>query len=488
MGRTEKKILTGEGRDRRQLGYYSTPAFAASYIGSELLKRFPASRSIFDPCVGEGELCIPFFSSELEISAMDISEFKLDPRIDFNCNDFLELSATLITQNEQLPYDLWVANPPYNCHENSYIKNNREQLKQVFGSCASLNMYSLFLWSILELAKPGAGIGILTHDSFLSAKSYEPLRKKIISSCNIEQLLLCPLDLFRSQNAEVRTCIMILKKKLCQIEQSTKVEVLNRSASCEAFELALADRSFRVRRLSEIMLSSEKDYGEYLIDVPSEVHRLFTSPRLGELFPCITGISTGNDNRYLRKVAEPGFDVPFFKNPGSRKFYSPPDAFLISNYKEIAEQVSNFIVRNSQFMGCSGITCSSMGVSFSAALLPEECVFGVNPTIIVSEEDRWWLMAYLNSSLVSYMVRGVLNRSNMITSGYVSRLPVPEIPLSQKKILAEIAKEAYRLKVSTDSVAEEIEKIDQIIFSTLLMSDKTVSEILRFTSNIVLST
>ena len=142
------------------------------------------------------------------------------------------------------------------------------------------------------------------------------------------------------------------------------------------------------------------------------------------------------------------------------------------------------MVRNKSFMLKEGITCSSMGLPFGACYLPIGSTYGVNANIFCDKEDIWWLLGYLNSSLVTYIVRGVLIRSNMITSGYVSKIPVIELNKKAKKELEAIAKTAFDEKVSPKNVSQIIQKIDRIIFNELGLSNEIETEILHFTSNL----
>ena len=56
MGRRSKAVLTGAGTDRRNTGYYSTPAPVAEFFRHRLLSLAPLPKLVFDPCVGRGEL------------------------------------------------------------------------------------------------------------------------------------------------------------------------------------------------------------------------------------------------------------------------------------------------------------------------------------------------------------------------------------------------------------------------------------------------
>ena len=131
-----------------------------------------------------------------------------------------------------------------------------------------------------------------------------------------------------------------------------------------------------------------------------------------------------------------------------------------------------------------GITCSSMGLPFGACYLPKGSTYGVNANIFCDKKDIWWLLAYLNSSLVTYIVRGVLIRSNMITSGYVSKIPVIELSEKVKDSLELIAKSAYNEKIAPKEACRFIKKIDEILFKELKLSKETETDILHFASNL----
>jgi len=113
--------------------------------------------------------------------------------------------------------------------------------------------------------------------------------------------------------------------------------------------------------------------------------------------------------------------------------------------------------------------------------LPKNCVTGVNPTIFPPEEDIKWLLAYLNSSLITYLVRGVLIRSNMVTSGYVSCLPILHFTSEEKKMLSEIATSAIEQEISQ---IEAIRRIDEIIFIKKIFSEEVRNVVMRFCENL----
>lgn len=118
-----------------------------------------------------------------------------------------------------------------------------------------------------------------------------------------------------------------------------------------------------------------------------------------------------------------------------------------------------------------------MGVAFSAVVRPSDTLCGVNPNVIVGEDDKWWLLAYLNSRLCLYLLRGTLIRSNMVTAGYASRIPAPPLDERIKRQIGGLAHEAYHnamigrvtnpQKAQTDLLVEENLDLDPNIVELL---------------------
>ena len=486
MGRHRKAVFNNAGIDRRDTGYYSTPEAVAGFFKRKLLSLHPDPKLVFDPCAGKGELLAPFRNSGARLCGFDIIDICPDKFFDFEQRDFLLSAIDMLDESasaSSIPdADIIVANPPYNCHEHEYLRRHKQRFALCFGRNAVLNLYSLFVYAIIRTAKPGCLIGLITFDSFLTARGHEGLRGFIRDQCRIHSLLLCPTDLFREQGADVRTSILVLQKGP---QGAHRIEVAGRPETATRFEQVLKADALRTYAPDEVFLPSARDRGEFVVEVPEAVRALFDAPRLGERFPCVTGISTGNDRLHLSALRKQGFTVPFYKNPGKRRFFTRPDAYLRDDYRSIAEEKPNFIIRNRQCIGLPGITCSSMGVSFGAAILPGNSAFGVNANIFPKEDDRWWLLAYLNSSLCNYLVRGVLLRSNMITAGYVARIPVPDILVAARIDLDLIAKVAYEERPDMQVAQAFTGRIDGLVFEACGIPAKDQKSICDFCENIV---
>jgi len=465
MGRHHKVVIASEGIDRREEGYYSTPKFVAEFISRKCLELAPDAKLVLDPCAGKEELLHFFHEQGINTDTFDLVDHGVHNATTFEQADFLKFYASTYTQMPLFgslrysSHDIIIANPPYNCHEVDYIRHNKPWLGSIFSEIGCHNMYSMFMYALIQIAKPGSVIGLIVSDSFLSHTAHSPLRQHIVKNCSVELIALCPTDLFKSQKADVRTCIVILRKDGTQ----GAVEVLNRPKSETELRKALAIKAFESLSLSEILLDSEDDGKEFIIGCSSEIRQIFSCRRIGSEFKCVTGISTGNDKRYLSKVPTPDHSIPFYKNPAGRRFFCAPDAYLPNNFLDLDKQEKTFMVRNKPLLMRSGVTCSSMGVSFGACRLPENATYGVNANIICDDDDAWWILGYMNSYLVGYLVRGVMLRTNMITSGYVSRIPLIGLSHSAKEKIGTISRGAYSSKMSYGH-EEAIDEINSIIY------------------------
>jgi len=483
MGRFEKVLMNGNGLDVRDSGYYSTPKFVANYLTDELLLLNPNGKKVLDPAVGNEELLEKFFKAGKQIDSFDIYEHGDIRYSNFKNQDFIEFykerkADLFFTTNVDLDYDYYIANPPYNCHEIDYIRDNKQVLNSLFNGVGILNMYSMFLSAMIDCAKEGALIGVIISDSFLTATMHSGLRQQILDTCSIHQLILCPNDLFWSQKADVRTCILILQKGR---QYQGKIKMSNRPQNTEHLKKILNGKQFLDVTLNDLVLSQKQSSNQFVIDVEPEILILFSNKRIGDIFDCITGISTGNDMKYLSKERKEGFEVPFYKNPGSRKFITEPDAYIINNFLEESTRVKDFMVRNKSFIFKEGITCSSMGLPFGACFLPSNSTFGVNANIFTPKDDLYWMLSYLNSHLVTYLVRGVLIRSNMVTSGYISQIPVIPFSSQEKIKLTEIATNILELKLSIDA---GIEMINSLIYSNLGLNKDVILKLEDFALNL----
>ncbi len=72
----------------------------------------------------------------------------------------------------------------------------------------------------------------------------------------------------------------------------------------------------------------------------------------------------------------------------------------------------------------------------------------------------------------------------MITSGYVSKIPIPPFDYKVKTNLQEISKEAYDKKITKAEYPNYIKKIDNIINNYLSIPNSDIEQINSFVTNL----
>lgn len=146
MARKIKTIMEN-GIDKREVGYYSTPSFVAKYLTHEMLSINPNGDSVLDPAVGREELLEEFYKAGKTIDSYDIIKHCEYRMSNFCQRNFIEVYADFVNNNffstESSHYDYMIANPPYNCHEINYIRENKKWLNCLF-PVGAYNMYSIF--------------------------------------------------------------------------------------------------------------------------------------------------------------------------------------------------------------------------------------------------------------------------------------------------------------------------------------------------------
>ena len=86
---------------------------------------------------------------------------------------------------------------------------------------------------------------------------------------------MCPNDLFWSQKADVRTCIIILQKGK---QFQNKVKVSNRPKNTKDLIRILETKDFLELEVEEIVLSKKKTSNQFIIDIDKNILSLFKYP------------------------------------------------------------------------------------------------------------------------------------------------------------------------------------------------------------------
>ena len=460
---------------RRKIGYYSTPSFMAEFMVSEMMKLNPKGKKALDPAVGDEVLLIPFQKEDIETVGYDINRYKEEYKCKFHTKDFIKA----FIENEDIlknnSFDYIILNPPAVSQKLIKHEIDIKNLQKFFPE-AYQNFFAVFLSACIDIAKEGCIIGALVPDSLLYAKGYHTLRQKILKNCSISHIILCPEDTFRKTGANLSACILILQKTSALRD----IFVLDRPPTTLSFQKLIKENRWIVKSLYEITLNDE--WGNIISPILNSQLKDFmeTTPKIGELYKVVGGVSTGNESIFISPERKKGFTYPYFTN-SCFKFISEPNSWLRDDFMEFGKARKNFIPRHPEFYNKEGIVCSATGKRFSASYLPFDGIVRTNASIFPPDEDIWWLLAYLNSSFVTFIVKGIISRGNLTTIGNVFSIPLPDFPEKIKENLSQIAKQA----VSGNRPEKDVlSQIDSLIETHLKLSRDTISQIHHFCSDL----
>ncbi|MFQ3545275.1 N-6 DNA methylase [Halobacillus rhizosphaerae] len=477
---------------QRAMGQYETPQTTAEYMVQKILSHFKDSSSsplILDPCTGEGVFVHELLKQghppdRLHAFDIDLNIKNPHPEIHFENTDFL-------MKEKEIKYDAIIGNPPYKSkRQSSYFQSNKHWLGEQFEEIGLPNLYALFVYHGLKTLKDGGVLTMIVQDSFLTNAYYRAFRRFLVKQIEIQEIILAPRRLFHMGNANVRTAILTIVKRKPNEKNSVKpMRLVDRLAE----EEYASPPSERIQFLPQ-QVYEDLPNRNFAINVPQEIlthfHKEYTM--LDSVVQGGTGISTGNDGHYLIKPDERTEDrnvwIPFYKNGGNKDaWYYSPKFYIHKDWPVYAEHSHTFVLRNKSFFYKEGITCSSMGINFSAAYLPKGSLFGVNANLFPNNrEDLYYILGLLNSNLIKYMLRKVLNRTNMITSGYIKKLPYIEPSPAMKTAVTNCAKQLVEGKKADKNFPVHVlqNQMNQLVFNIYQISPDNQHHINRFCDHI----
>ena len=485
------RIFTEEqlGKDRVN-GFYETPLKTVEYICNQILPYYKKGKKILDPAVGDGVFLYALLKAGVRKN--DLYGFDIDAgKVKTLKKDFPNIILFDSTNPFPEKYDFIVGNPPYNGDESHFVRKNRERLKKLFKEIDAKNTYSMISYQAVNALNPNGVFSMILSDSFLTNTYYKNYRLFLLRNTRLQELLLAPWKLFHGRSADVRTCIITTIKK----DNTNIVFQINNDNN----EVRLVDR---VENEDEYMnpkrveLVKQTDFYKYpnttfLIGVPKQIRKIYleTKKRLGDISFGGTGISTGNDKQFLcrrNEVKDKTRWIPYYKNGARKAYWYYPEFFIEKDYKQYAKNVENYLIRNEKCFFREGISCSSVGVRFSASYMPEGCLFGVNANFFFNDrETMFYTLGLLNSKVAWYFSRKVLIRTNNISANYLRLLQYREPSKNEKREIVQIVKNIVeKVKKEIDYDYNQLQnKLDEKFYMIFEINANAKKEIEDFCLN-----
>jgi len=324
-------------------------------------------------------------------------------------------------------YDVVVSNPPYlgsgKMEEElkKFVKDNYK---------GSRDLYTAFIERNSDVVVDEGYVSMITMETFMYLYSFRGLRAKVLNEMNF-------VDVAHLENRDegyMNVCYTMRKS-----EQENHVNSrFNRLINTD-------DNISGLKEITEANQRGEEHDNVYVVDQNSflEIQRtpflywfgqellqiFIENKNMAELADVKQGLSTGNDERFMRKYWEiPQSQnnsryVKFQKSGTDLPYYDTPQDFL--DWADSGSQLANYegsVLRNENYYFEEGLTVRPFGELVSRKA--ENLVFG-KPYLIISEKVNHDLLnGLLNSSLYKFLMNGI-NPSVNVQVGDVNTLPVP---------------------------------------------------------------
>ena len=481
----------------KELGVVFTPLKTAEYIISRI---GPISQDdvILDPCVGTGVFVEALLKSG--VSRNQIVSFDINPnykdKIENLGIEFRALDTLLrITPEDHNKFNFIVGNPPYLNKASIYIKTKRKELKLLYGKINAHETYSMFIVNSIWRLKEGGKLGFITSDSFLSLSTHTRLRKFLLKTCIINEILLAPKNLFSRQSVNTNPAILILTKCSGQKNYENRKKNVIRVIS----RVKVEEDYWNPKKVNNIEQSKYNllPFNIFFTDIEDGIIELFAhAPKLEKYLQGYIGMHTHNNQKFIaalentelaetfkkrnNKIDSPDkkFKIittkdldfinwkPYLKRGGADQYYRPIIEAI--DWKEDSRKNYD-IPRNVPFER-EGIIISGVSSRLAARHMPKGCYWDSNKAIGFLVKTNtisiFYFLGLLNSSFYNFLAKGIINNTYSIQITGIHALPfIP--PDKETMNNVEILAKEIIIKKQQDKdygYSKEQQQIDELIF------------------------
>ena len=395
-----------------------------------------------------------------------------EDELDINIEEDLELIESLIKQHITLvnQYETVVTNPPYMGGKGfspklkTYVEKNYKDSKS--------DLFAVFIERCNEFTKKNCYTSMITMQSWMFLSSFENLRKNIIEKTEIKSLLQLGYGVI---GIAFGTTAFSLKKSLPNENKGNYFRMFDKIAQniqtvdcATLFRIAKNNDSFRYKfdeyssenKISENIESNnkgnlikfqakQKDFEKIpgspiAYWVSDKVREIFEkNQKLGEVGKSIQGMSSADNNRFLRlwnevNYSKIGYNIanseealeskkkwfPYNKGGEFRKWYGNQE-YLV-NWENDGYEIKNFkkaVLRNPNYYFKESISWSLItSTTSSFRYYPNGFIFDAAGSSYFSKENIFVTLGYLNSIFGSF-VSNILNPTVNLSNGIVEKFP-----------------------------------------------------------------
>ncbi|MFV8814120.1 BREX-1 system adenine-specific DNA-methyltransferase PglX [Aerococcus urinaeequi] len=335
---------------------------------------------------------------------------------------------TLIKQAGLLSetYDIYVTNPPY-LGRRYQTSATKKYLEKYYNSVKT-DLFSSFILSSFNLTNKEGHIGFMSPYVWMFISTHENLRYKVLNNTTISSLI--QLEYSGFEGATVPICTFTLR--------NTETNLLAEYIRLTDFVGAKNQPIKTIEAVKKPDVSYRYSFNqEKFKKIPGyplaywasdKIHEAFTNDKIGDLFEVRQGMTTGNNNMFLRLWHEIdynkiGFNVSSLEesiNSGKRWFpYNKGGKFKVwygnndyvvnweNNGEELWEYTSKLPqgsavrLKSREFYFKEGITWSFISSSkFGVRYSPKGFIFDVaGSSLFIEGDDNAYILAFLSSKV-----------------------------------------------------------------------------------------
>lgn len=380
-------------------------------------------------------------------------------------------------------YDKIIGNPPYGGWQDI---ERREDLKDKYPGHYVKETYSLFIIRCLSLLKEGGKLSFIIPDTFLFLNRHKNLRKLLLESTKINEILIFPSKFFPGVKFGYSKLSIITFEKCSDLDRCLKNKIriikdLKEDRDIQNITENKDMQKFTVINLTQETICKNED-SVFLLDKDSSITYLLNNTQitLGDIADCVTGIYCGDNKRFMKVVSdtvknskgysiasedevcfeEVGLDgidndvkkyIPIIKGNSSNR-YIRDTGWLIDWSKEAIQHYNTDKkprFQNSQFYFKKGIALPMVKSSKICASLMNGMVFDQSIVGVFPKEEKYlyYILGFLNSDSAKVIIQTINPTANN-SANYIKKIP---IILPDEKTLKDITN---RVKMIIDKIKD----------------------------------
>jgi adenine-specific DNA-methyltransferase len=207
--------------EKKQHGIFFTPKSYRVKLLEYLDSLNVQPTRILEPSFGSGEFLMDVFEKypRASITGVELNSSMHEKVYDhMKCYTNIELfHENFLDFESDTKFDLIIGNPPY-----VVVKDVRPEYEAI--ATGRPNLYCWFIYKCIGMLEENGYLAFVIPNSFLNASYYEPLRKYVLKTCEILNIIEYHKQKTDFQDTEQATIGIVLKKEKSSGEQKYVVE------------------------------------------------------------------------------------------------------------------------------------------------------------------------------------------------------------------------------------------------------------------------